>query len=64
MMAVSFFAFMALLSIADLSFSVPATAGSYVFETLLAKLVLKERVGKRRWGGALLVCAGVALLSL
>lgn len=64
MMAVSFFAFMALMSVADLSFSVPATAGSYVFETLLAKLILKERVGKRRWGGALLVCSGVALLSL
>ena len=64
MMAVSFFAFMALISVADLSFSVPATAASFVLETILAKVVLKENVSMRRWAGALLVCAGVALLSL
>ena len=64
MMAVSFFAFMALVSVADLSFAVPATAASYVVETLLAGLILKEHVGTRRWAGALLVCTGVALLSL
>ena len=64
MMAISFFAFMALVSVADLSFSVPATAASYVLETLLAKFVLKENVGMRRWAGALLVCSGVAMLSL
>ena len=34
----------ALVSIADLSFAVPATAASYVFETILAKYVLKERI--------------------
>jgi drug/metabolite transporter (DMT)-like permease len=64
MMAMSFFAFLALISVADLSFSVPATAGSYVVEMLLAKAILKENVGMRRWAGALLVSAGVALLSL
>jgi drug/metabolite transporter (DMT)-like permease len=64
MMAVSFFAFMALVSVADLSFAVPATAVSYVIETILAKTVLKEDVGWRRWAGALLVCTGVAMLSL
>ena len=63
-MAVSFFAFMALVSIADLSFAVPATAASYVFETILAKYVLKERVSPARWAGAWLVACGVALLSL
>ncbi|HLY19925.1 MAG TPA: hypothetical protein VKR61_22010, partial [Bryobacteraceae bacterium] len=36
-MTVSFFAFIALLSVADLSFAVPATAASYVLETVLAK---------------------------
>ena len=36
-MAVSFFAFMALVSIADLSFAVPATAITYVLETILAR---------------------------
>ena len=33
-MAVSFFSFMALVSVADLSFAVPATAASLVFETI------------------------------
>jgi len=62
--AVTNYNFMALLSVADMSFSIPATAASYVLETLLAKWVLKENVGAHRWAGALLVCSGVALLSL
>jgi len=63
-MTVSFFAFIALLSVADLSFAVPATAGSYVLETVLAKYVLQEPVTMERWAGASLVACGVALLSL
>jgi drug/metabolite transporter (DMT)-like permease len=63
-MAVSFFAFMALLSVSDLSFAVPATAATYVIETILAKYVLKENIGTGRWAGAFLVACGVALLSL
>ena len=63
-MAASFFAFLALLRIADLSFAVPATALSYVLETLLARTVLKERVDGRRWSGAVLVACGVALLAV
>ena len=62
-MAASFFSFTQLLKVADLSFAVPATAASFVLETLLARLVLKESVDRRRWTGALLVAAGVALLS-
>jgi drug/metabolite transporter (DMT)-like permease len=63
-MAVSFFSFMALLRVADLSFAVPATAASFVVETLLAKYVLSERVDSRRWVGTALVAAGVALLAV
>jgi bacterial/archaeal transporter family protein len=63
-MAASFFAFMALLKVADLSFAVPATAATVVVETLLAWLVLKERVDGRRWAGAVLVACGVALLAV
>ena len=63
-MAISFFAFMKLLSIADLSFAVPATAASVVLETVLARVVLKETVGWKRWAGACLVAAGVALLAV
>lgn len=64
LMAVSFFSFMKLLSVADLSFAVPATAASYVLETILAKYILKERVSGRRWAGAAMVACGVALLAL
>jgi drug/metabolite transporter (DMT)-like permease len=63
-MTVSFFAFIALLSIADISFAVPATAASYVLETVLAKYLLKEPVTWGRWAGASLVACGVALLAL
>ena len=63
-MALSFFAFMKLLTVADLSFAVPATAASFVLETLLARLLLKESVDVRRWAGAALVACGVALLAV
>ena len=62
-LAASFFSFMALLSVADLSFAVPATASSLVFETILARLVLKEAVDWKRWAVAGLVACGVALLA-
>ena len=63
-MAVSFFSFLALLRISDLSFAVPATAATVVVETVLARMVLKERVDGRRWAGAVLVAFGVALLAV
>ena len=63
-MAISFFAFMKLLSVADLSFAVPVTAASVVIETILARLLLKEQVSLMRWAGALCVAAGVALLAV
>jgi drug/metabolite transporter (DMT)-like permease len=58
-----FFAMVSLLSIANVSFSVPATSISYVLETLLAKYILKEDVGLRRWAAATLVACGVLLLE-
>ena len=63
-MAVSFFAYLGLLTISELSFAVPATAITYVLETVLAKYVLKEQVNWLRWAGASLVICGVALVSL
>ena len=62
-MAVSFFAFMALVQREPLSFAVPASAATFVLETILAKFVLHERVGLRRGAGALLVLCGVVLLA-
>jgi drug/metabolite transporter (DMT)-like permease len=63
-MAISFFAYMALLTVTALSFAVPVTAVTYVLETILAKYILKERVTGLRWAGAGLVVCGVALISL
>ena len=63
-MAVSFFALLSLLSIAEVSFAVPATAGSFLIETALSKIVLKEDVHWQRWLGATVVACGVALLAL
>jgi drug/metabolite transporter (DMT)-like permease len=63
-MAISFFAFMTLLSLADLSFAVPASAASFVIETILARFVLREGVDFKRWIGAALVAGGVALLAV
>jgi drug/metabolite transporter (DMT)-like permease len=63
-MAVSFFAYLGLLTTAELSFAVPVTAVTYVLETILAKYFLKEHVNWLRWAGASLVICGVALVSL
>lgn len=62
-MAISFFAFISLMRTADLSFAVPASAASIVFETILARAILRERVDARRWWGVCLVACGVALLA-
>ena len=63
-MACSFFAFLAVLSWADLSFVLPATSLSFVLTTIGAKFVLKEEISRLRLAGTLLVCIGVALISL
>jgi drug/metabolite transporter (DMT)-like permease len=62
-MAVSFFSFMALVQTEPLSFAVPASAASFVLETVLAKVVLHERIGVRRAVGALIVLCGVVLVG-
>lgn len=61
LMALSFYAFLALLSWAPVSFVIPASALSYAVGTLGAKFLLGERVSGTRWAGVLLVCLGVAL---
>ena len=62
-MAVSFFAFMALVQSAPLSFAVPASAGTLVLETALARAVLKEKVCWRRAAGAALVLGGILVIG-
>jgi drug/metabolite transporter (DMT)-like permease len=64
MAAVSFFAFLIVLSWADLSLVLPATSVNYALATLGSKVILKERINRLRWTGTVFVCAGVALISL
>ncbi|PYP83066.1 MAG: hypothetical protein DMF61_24285 [Blastocatellia bacterium AA13] len=63
-MAVAFFSFIALLSWADLSFVLPATALGYVVSVVGAHYVLKENISAARWIGTIIICLGVALISL
>jgi drug/metabolite transporter (DMT)-like permease len=63
-MAVTFFSFLIVLSWADLSFVFPTKSLVYFASTLGAKWFLKETISLERWGGILLVCLGVALISL
>ena len=62
-MGVSFFAFLALVQTEPISFAVPASAGSFVLETVLAGLILKERLSPRRTLGALVVFGGILLVA-
>lgn len=62
--AVSFISFMALLAVSELSFAVPVTALGYIVRILLARVYLSEYVNWKRWAGAVLVAAGVLLVSI
>jgi drug/metabolite transporter (DMT)-like permease len=64
MMALAFFALLAMLSIENVSFVVPVTALSYAVGALGGVSFLGERVSLRRWIGVLLVCLGVTLVWL
>lgn len=63
-MTIHFAGFLALLSWTDLSFAFPATCLVYAAGTLGARFILGERITGHRWAGTVLVCAGVALVSL
>lgn len=49
---------MALLSRADLSFVLPATACGYAITALLAKFFLAEQITPKHWLGIVLICLG------
>ena len=63
-MAVSYFSFLGALRLADLSLVLPATSISFVITTMGARLFLKETITPMRWAGIVLVCIGVALISI
>lgn len=59
--AVAFFSLLGLFTVAQLSVAVPATALSFVVDTLGAHFVLKENIPWKRWMGVILVSIGVVL---
>jgi len=63
-LAISFFAFLKVLSIAPVSFVVPVTASSYVFDAAFARILLHEHVSPKRWAGILLLILGIVIVSL
>jgi bacterial/archaeal transporter family protein len=64
LMVLNFVVFLVLLSSADLSLVIPATALGFVIKTFGAKIFLKEKISRERLIGTLLVCVGVVLISL
>lgn len=62
LMAVAFFALLAMLSIEEVSFVVPVTALSYLAGAIGAKTLLGERISRERWLGLTLVCLGVTIV--
>jgi drug/metabolite transporter (DMT)-like permease len=62
-MAVSFFSFMKLVSVAPMTFAVPMSAATFIPETLLARYFLHEKVDWRRWAGIALIIVGVVFIA-
>jgi len=63
LMGIHFYAYLTLLSRADLSFVLPLTSVSFVIGALLARYVLNEDVTLTRWVGTLVICLGVYLVA-
>ena len=64
LMTISFFLTLGLLQRFDLSYLYPFQGLSVIFITLLAAIVLKEKLNTRLAIGALLISAGIVLVSM
>jgi uncharacterized membrane protein len=64
LMTISFFLTLGLLQRFDLSYLYPFQGLSVIFITLMAAVVLKEKLNLRLTVGALLISAGIVLVSL
>lgn len=62
-LTIMFFMFIALLSWADVSFVVPATALTEPVNMLGTRFFLKEHVTRARWISSILICMGIYLIS-
>lgn len=63
MLAIFFFLWLAVLSWEDLSVALPMQALNYVLVAFLSQYFLGEHVSPLRWGGTVLVCVGVMLIT-
>ena len=59
--AIAFFSLLGLLSVAQLSYAVPATALGFVVDAIGARFLLGEHLHWKRWVGVILVAVGVLL---
>jgi uncharacterized membrane protein len=64
LMTISFFLTLGLLQRFDLSYLYPFQGLSVIFITILAAVLLKEKVSARLTIGAILVTAGIVLVSM
>ena len=64
LMTISFFLTLGLLQRFDLSYLYPFQGLSVIFITVMAAIVLKEKLNLRLTVGALLISAGIVLVSL
>jgi uncharacterized membrane protein len=64
LMTISFFLTLGLLQRFDLSYLYPFQGLSVIFITLMAAVVLKEKLNLRLTVGALLISAGIVLVSI
>jgi len=64
LMTISFFLTLGLLQRFDLSYLYPFQGLSVIFITILAAVVLKEKISVRLTIGALLITAGIVLVSM
>ena len=62
-MAMFFFMWISVLSWADLTYVLPLTALTYVFNAMLAPKMLGETVTPTRWLGVILIAIGVAIVA-
>jgi drug/metabolite transporter (DMT)-like permease len=58
-----FVCYMLLLSWADFSFVMPATAANFAIVPVFGAFLLHERVSFTRWIGVAIICVGVLLVS-
>jgi drug/metabolite transporter (DMT)-like permease len=60
----SLFVWLFALSKADLNFAFSVDSMHYIFIAIASRLILKEKVGFKRWAGTISICLGIVLVSL